>query len=319
MRWLFLTLALLLPGAARAADPAWPTRPLVMVVAYPPGAITDTVGRRVAERLGAALGQNVVIENRGGAGGNIAAAHVARQRGDDHTLLFTSYGNLIIAAAADLRLEFHPFRDLAPVAMVGPMSVLLLVRPGLPVQDLRGFIAHARANPGRVNFASVGIGSSYHLLIEQMQAYGRLSFTHVPYRGGAAAMTDLLGGRVDATLATVLFARPYMADNRVRAIAIGNAERSPVLPEIPTVAEAIPGAALTDGLAVMAPPTLPTAITARLNTALNGIISEPVMRDWLTKEGVTPRPGPPEALTAEMQGAADGLRHLLAEAKIRLE
>ncbi|MFC7542181.1 LLM class flavin-dependent oxidoreductase [Siccirubricoccus deserti] len=108
MRWLFLTLALLLPGAARAADPAWPTRPLVMVVAYPPGAITDTVGRRVAERLGAALGQNVVIENRGGAGGNIAAAHVARQRGDDHTLLFTSYGNLIIAAAADLRLEFHP-------------------------------------------------------------------------------------------------------------------------------------------------------------------------------------------------------------------
>jgi tripartite-type tricarboxylate transporter receptor subunit TctC len=248
MRWLFLALALLLPATARAADPAWPTRPLVMVVAYPPGAITDTVGRRVAERLGAALGQNVVVENRGGAGGNVAAAHVARQRGDSHTLLFTSYGNLIIAAAADLRLEFHPFRDLAPVAM-----------------------------------------------------------------------TDLLGGRVDATLATVLFARPYMADNRVRAIAIGNAERSPVLPEIPAVAEAIPGAALTDGLAVMAPPALPATITARLNTALNAIISEPVMRDWLTNEGVTPRPGPPEALTAEMQDAADGLRRLLVEAKIKLE
>jgi tripartite-type tricarboxylate transporter receptor subunit TctC len=319
MRWIFLALVLLLPATARAADPAWPSRPLVMVVAYPPGAITDTVGRRVAERLGVALGQNVVIENRGGAGGNVAAAHVARQRADDHTLLFTSYGNLIIAAAADQRLEFHPFRDLAPVAMIGPMSVLLLVRPDLPVQDLRGFISHARANPGRVNFASVGIGSSYHLLIEQMQAYGKLSFTHVPYRGGAAAMTDLLGGRVDATLATVLFARPYLADNRLRAIAIGNAERSPVLPEIPTVAEAIPGAALTDGLAVMAPSTLPAAIIARLNTALNAIISEPVMRDWLTGEGVTPRPGPPQALTAVMEDAATGLRRLLAEANIRLE
>jgi len=165
---------------AEPPEPPWPTRPVVMVVSYPPGAITDTVGRRVAERLGAALGQNVVVENRGGAGGNLAAAHVARQRGDDHTLLFTSYGNLIIAAAAEQKLEFHPFRDLAPVAMIGPMSVVLLVRPGLPAGDLRGFLAHARANPGRVNFASVGVGSSYHLLIEQLQAYGGLSFTHVP-------------------------------------------------------------------------------------------------------------------------------------------
>jgi tripartite-type tricarboxylate transporter receptor subunit TctC len=318
-RLLIALTLLLLPLLAQAADPPWPTRPLVMVVAYPPGAITDTVGRRVAERLGAALGQNVVIENRGGAGGNVAAAHVARQRADDHTLLFTSYGNLIIAAAADLRLEFHPFRDLAPVAMIGPMSVVVLVRPDLPAQDLRGFLRHAAANPGRVNFASVGVGSSYHLLIEQLQAYGGLSFTHVPYRGGAAAMTDLLGGRVDATLATVLFARPYLADGKARGIAIANAERSAALPELPTVAEAVPGAALTDGLAVLAPVTLPGFAVARLNTALNAIIAVPAMRDWLTGEGVTPRPGPPEALTAEMQGAADGLRRLLVEAKIRLE
>ena len=303
----------------RAAEPAWPVRPITLVVAYPPGAITDTVGRRVAERLGARLGVSVVVENRGGAGGNLAAAHVARQRGDDHTLLFTSYGNLIIAAAADLKLDFHPWRDLAPVAMVGPMTVVLLVRPDLPAMDLRGFLAHAAANPGRVNFASVGVGSSYHLLIEQLQAYGGLSLTHVPYRGGAAAMTDLLGGRVDATLATVLFARPYVADGRARAIAVANAERSPVLPDLPTVGEAVPGAVLTDGLAVFGPATLPAPTILQANAALREVVMAPAMRDWLTGEGVTPRAGPPEALSAEVQGAEAGLRRLLAEARIRLE
>ena len=310
---------LLLPNLGLAADPAWPTRPITMVVSYPPGAITDTVGRRVAERLGLVLGTSVIVENRAGAGGNVAAAHVARQRGDDHTLLFTSYGTLIIAAAAELRLDFHPWRDLAPVAMIGPMTVVMLVRPALPVNDLAGFLRHAAANPGRVNFASVGVGSSYHLLIEQLQTYGRLSLTHVPYRGGAAAMTDLLGGRVDATLATWLFAKPYVSDGRARAIAVANAERSPVLPDLPTIEEAVPGAQLTDGLAVFAPSTLPDLALTRLNTAVREVIDTPAMRDWLTSEGVLPRPGPAEELATEMRTAADRLRHLLVEAKIRLE
>lgn len=225
---------LVLSNLGLAADPAWPTRPITMVVFYPPGAITDTVGRRIAERLGVALGTLVIIENRGGAGGNVAAAHVARQRGDDHTLLFTSYGTLIIAAAAELRLDFHPWRDLAPVAMIGPMTVVMLVRPALPADDLPSFLRHAAANPRRVNFASVGVGSSYHLLIEQLQTYARLSLTHVPYRGGAAAMTALLGHRVDATLATWLFAKPYVSDGRARAIAVANAERSQMVTEQPS-------------------------------------------------------------------------------------
>jgi len=132
-------------------------------------------------------------------------------------------------------------------------------------------------------------------------------------------MRELRGGRVDATLATVLFARPYMNDGRARAIAIANAERSPVLPELPTVAEAVPGAQLTDGLSVLGPATLPAPVVAKLNAALNRIIAEPAMHEWLTGEGVTPRPGPPAALTTEMEGAAAPLRRLLAEAGIRLE
>jgi tripartite-type tricarboxylate transporter receptor subunit TctC len=157
------------------------------------------------------------------------------------------------------------------------------------------------------------------LLIEQMIAYGKLNMTHVPYRGGAAAMTDFLAGRVDATLATLLFARPYIQDNRGIGVAVGNAERSPVLPNMPAVQEVIPGAKLTDGLAVLAPAATPAAIIARANRALQDVINQPTMRDWLTNEGVPPRPGPPEAFMAEMTPATDDLRKLLRDAAIKLE
>ncbi len=319
MRTLLVLLAMLLPGLARAADPPWPTRPVTMVVAYPPGAITDTVGRRVAEQLGNALGSSIVVENRGGAGGNLAAAYVARATPDGHTLLFTSYGNLIIAAAANLPLGFHPWRDLAPVGMVGPMTVVLLVRPDLPVRTLRDFVDHVAAKPGTVNFASVGFGSSYHLLIEQMTAYGKLNMTHVPYRGGAAAMTDFLGGRVQATLATWLFARPYMADGSARAIAVANGTRAPVAPDLPIVAEAVPGASITEGLGIFAPAGTPAPVIARLNGLLQHILRTPAMQAWLTENGVPPQPGPPEAFAAEMHPVAETLGQLLREANIRLE
>ncbi len=322
-----LAAALLAPQVLAARDaaaadpsPAWPTRPITMMIAYPPGAITDTVGRRVGERLGAALGVSVVIDNRGGAGGNLAAGLVSRAQPDGYTLLFTSYGNLIIASAADLRLDFNPQRDLTPVAMVGPMTVVMLVRPDLPYRTIQDFVAHARANPGKVNFASVGVGSSYHLMIEQMMALGRLTMLHVPYRGGAASMADFLGGRVDAMLATLLFARPYMNDDRARAVAVTNAERSPVLPDLPTVGEqAVPGARLVDGLALMAPARLPAPVLARLNAEMNRIIQQPDMKAWLTGEGLVPTPMSPEAFAAMLRDEAEPLRRLIRDNNIRLE
>ncbi|WP_431269013.1 Bug family tripartite tricarboxylate transporter substrate binding protein [Dankookia sp. P2] len=257
--------------------------------------------------------------DRGGAGGNLAAAYVARAAPDGHTLLFTSYGNLIIAAAADLQLGFHPWRDLAPVGMIGPMTVVLLVRPDFPARTLQDFVRHVAARPGQVNFASVGFGSSYHLLVEQLAAYGRLNVTHVPYRGGAAAMTDFLGGWVQATLATWLFARPYIADGSARAIAVANGARAPVAPDLPTVAEAVPGASITEGLGIFAPAGTPAPIIAQLNATLQRIIRTPAMQVWLIENGVPPQPGPPEAFTTEMHPVADSLGRLLREANIRLE
>lgn len=315
-----IALQLPLAGAAAAADAPWPNRPITLVISYPPGAITDTVGRRVGERLGAALGVSVVIDNRGGAGGNVAAGVVARAQPDGYTLLFTSYGNLIIAAAANLKLDFHPERDLTPVAMIGPMTVVMLVRPDLPVRTIQDFVAHARSNPGKVNFASVGVGSSYHLLIEQMIALGGLKMVHVPYKGGAASMVDFLGGRVDAMLATWLFAKPYVADNRARAVAVVNAERSPVLANLPTVGEqAVPGARLVDGLCVMGPAKLPPAILARLNTEMRRIIEQPEMNAWLTDNGVPPMPMSPEAFGAMLRTEAEPLGKLIRDKNIHLE
>jgi len=307
-------------GAAAAEPPVWPTRPITLLISYPPGAITDTVGRRVGDRLGAALGVPVIIENRAGAGGNVAAGVVARAQPDGYTLLFTSYGTLIIAAAANLALDFNPQRDLTPVAMVGPMTVVMLVRPDLPVRTIQEFVAYARANPGKVNFASIGVGSSYHLLIEQLKSLGRLDLVHVPYRGGAAAMVDFLAGRVDAMLATWLFAKPYVTDNRARAIAVTNAERSPVLRDLPTVGEQeVPGARLVDGLGILAPAKLPATIVARLNAEMRRVIEQPDMQAWLTGEGVSPTSLSPDAFAAMLQSEAEPLRRLIRDNKIKLE
>ncbi len=317
---LFASQLLLGHGAAAAEPPGWPTRPITMLISYPPGAITDTVGRRVGDRLGAALGVPVIIENRAGGGGNVAAAAVARARPDGYTLLFTSYGTLIIASAANLRLDFNPQRDLTPVAVVGPMTVVMLVRPDLPIRTIQDFVTYARANPGKVNFASIGIGSSYHLLIEQLISLGKLDLVHVPYRGGAATMVDFLAGRVDAMLATWLFAKPYVTDKRARAIAVTNAERSPVLPDLPAVGEqAVPGARLVDGLGIIAPGKLPAPILARLNAEVRRIIEQPDMHAWLTGEGVPPTPMSPEAFAAMLRTEAEPLGRLIRENKIRLE
>ena len=174
-----------------ANEPAWPTKQVTLVVPYPPGAITDTVGRRLGNQLSAALNVPVVIENKPGAGANLGAAFVSNAQPNGGTILFTSYGNIMIDSVTEAQ------HKLTPVAAVGPMTVVMLVRPDLPYKTVEELVAYARANPQKISFASVGIGSSYHLLIEQMNTLGKLDMVHIPYKGGAASMADFLGGRVD--------------------------------------------------------------------------------------------------------------------------
>jgi tripartite-type tricarboxylate transporter receptor subunit TctC len=209
---------------------------------------------------------------------------------------------------------------LSPVAAVGPMTVVMLVRPDLPYKSIEELVAYARANPQKISFASVGIGSSYHLLIEQMNTLGKLDMVHIPYKGGAASMADFLGGRVDVMLATWLFAKPYVNDNRARAVALTNGERSPTLPNLPTVNErAVPGVKLIDGLGVFAPKGLPEALVARLNKEINQIIQEPAMKAWLTNEAIPPTPMTTAAFEKMLVDEAKPLDKLIRENKIGMK
>lgn len=304
-----------MPRDATAQDAAsWPSRPINMTIPYPPGAITDTVGRRLAQQLSIALGVPVIAENRAGAGANLGAAFVSNAAPNGYTILFTSYGNILIDAVSTAQ------HHLTPVAAIGPMTVVLLVRPNAPYHTIDEFVSYARANPKKLNFASVGIGSSYHLLIEQMNSLGKLDMVHVPYRGGAASMTDFLGGRVDAMLATWLFAKPYVTDNRARAIAVTNEQRSAVIPNMPTINEkAVPGARLVDGLGVFVPKGTPEAIVRRLNAEVNRIIEQPDMKSWLTGEGMPPRPMSPADFGTMLSKEVEPLTKLIRDNNIKIQ
>ncbi len=311
---LLLTQGSLIQTALAADQAAWPTKQVALVVPYPPGAITDTVGRRLGNQLGIALGIPVVIENKAGAGANLGAAYVSNAQPNGATILFTSYGNIMIDSVTEAQ------HKLTPVAAVGPMTVVMLVRPDLPYKTIEEMVSYARAHPQKISFASVGIGSSYHLLIEQMNTLGKLDMVHIPYKGGAASMADFLGGRVDVMLATWLFAKPYVTDNRARAVALVNGERSPTLPDLPTVNErAVPGVKLIDGLGVFAPKGLPEALVVRLNKEINRIIQEPEMKAWLTNEAIPPTPMTTAAFDKMLVDEAKPLDKLIRENKIGMK
>ena len=306
-----LALSALLNVSSVVAQDLWPTKQIALVVPYPPGAITDTVGRRLGNLLSTALGVAVVIENRPGAGANLGATYVSNSAPNGATLLFTSYGNIMIDSVTEAQ------HKLTPVAIIGPMTVVMLVRPDLPIKSIEELVSYARANPQKISFASVGTGSSYHLLIEQMNTLGKLDMVHIPYKGGAASMTDFLGGRVDVMLATWLFAKPYVTDHRARAVGIVNGERSPTLPELSTVNErAIPGVKLTDGLGIFAPKGLPENLVLQLNDVLNKIITQPEMKAWLTSEAVPPTPMSATAFGKMLTDEAQPLGKLIRDNKI---
>ncbi len=311
---LLLAQSILIKTAHAAEEPSWPTKHIALVVPYPPGAITDTVGRRLGNQMSLALGVPVVIENKAGAGANLGAAYVSNAQPNGATILFTSYGNIMIDSVTEAQ------HKLTPVAAVGPMTVVMLIRPDLPYKSIEEMVAYARANPQKISFASVGIGSSYHLLIEQMNSLGKLDMVHIPYKGGAASMADFLGGRVDVMLATWLFAKPYVSDKRARAVALVNSERSPSLPDLPTVNErAVPGVKLIDGLGIFAPKGLPEALVARLNKEVNRIIEEPDMKAWLTNEAIPPTAMTTAAFEKMLIDEAKPLDKLIRENKIGMK
>ena len=276
-----------LPGTAKAAYPSGPIR---LVVPFQAGGLTDILARTIGNGLSAEQGWNVIVENKPGAGGNIGADFVARSRPDGQTLLMGSIGTNATNPFFYKDMHYDPRTAFAPVAMAATGTLMLVVNPELPVHDLKGLIAYAKAHPGKLSYASGGVGTSQYLAGELLKSMAGLQIQHVPYKGISPAMADLLGGRVSMTfdMATVL---PYVQQGRLRPIAVANPKRSAALPKVPTIAEAgVPGYAASAWYGVFAPKGTPPEIVSQLNQAINHIVAQPKVRAELLRLGAEPSP-----------------------------
>ncbi len=261
-----LALPLLLPGAARAqaTAPAWPERPVKLVVPFPPGSTPDIAARAVGQHFTQVFGQPFVADSRSGAGGNLGTDLVAKAT-DGHTLGVSINGPLTTAPALYPSLPYDPARDLVPISQLVRMAQFLVVHPALPMRDFAQFVAHARANPGKLSFGSVGAGSAGHLAMEDLMARTGTELLHVPYRGFPPAVLDLVAGRIDAMLVAAAAILPQLAEGKVRGLAVTAAARLPQAPAVPTLAECgIPGAESYAFVGLIGPAATPPARVARL-------------------------------------------------------
>ena len=268
---------------------AYPDKPLHLIVPFPAGGGADSLARLVMPRVAQALGQPIVIENRAGAGGNIGAEFVAQAAPDGYTLLYGTNGTHAINPSLYPKLRFDPARDFVPVSRMTEIATMLIVNPQLPVESVQALIAHAKAQPGKLNFASAGNGTTSHLAGEMFRTQAGIDIVHVPYRGGALAMTDLIGGQVQLMIEVMPNAVAQVRAGKVRGLAVGSLTRFPGAPEVPTIAESgLPGfeAAAWDGLFV--PAGTPAAIVTRLHAAVQQALADPELVAALRARGAVP-------------------------------
>jgi tripartite-type tricarboxylate transporter receptor subunit TctC len=307
---------LLAPAAARAQ--AWaPTRAIRFVVPFPAGGATDVVARVLGERMQETLGQPVVVENRTGAGGNIGVENVVRSPADGHTILMGTTGTLTVNPHLYSTLGFDPLRDLAPVSMAFTTDHVLIVNPQVPARTAQEFLALVRAQPGRLSYGSAGAGSSTHTVPELFKLAARVDITHVPYRGSAPALNDVVAGNVQVMLDQIPSAIGQIQAGRVRALAVTGARRSALLPDVPTMAEiGLPEAQATSWGAVMAPAGTPAPAIARLNAAIRDALAQQAVRDRLAAAGAEGVASSPEELAAYLRAESEKWARVVREARI---
>jgi len=294
-------LAATAPPVATAAD--FPTRPVTLVVPFPPGGPTDAMARTLAAALKGPLGQPVVVDNKAGAGGNLGAEAVARADADGHTLLFGTSGPLAINVSLYRRIGYDPVKSFAPVFPVGHLPNVLVVNPQLPVKTVAELVAHGRAHPGKLSYASSGNGASSHLAGVLFNKLAGTDFQHVPYKGTGPALNDLLGGQVAMSFTDVLTAAPHVKAGKLRALGVTTASRSQALPELPSVAaQGVPGLQGFDVsvfFGIVAPAGTPREVVERLNRAFAEAVRQPEVRRTLLGQGLEL----PPATTPEHLGA----------------
>lgn len=298
----------------------YPTKPIRLIVAFPPGGSTDIIARLVGQRLGAKLGQQIIVDNRGGAGGTLGTEIAARSNPDGYTLTMGTTSTHVIAPAAYAKVNYDPIRDFEPITLVASTPYLLVLHPGVKATNVKEFVALAKSQPGKFNYASAGTGSTTQLAMEMFNRAAGMDIVHIPYSGNGPAGAAVLGGQVQALFGSMPAVLPHAQAGRVRPIAVGTAQRSPALPNVPTVAESgYPGFEVSLWLGFFAPQGTPRPVLTRLQTELTAIANSPEVKALFEKNGASAITNTPAEMNKLMKSELDKYGKVIKAAGIQLK
>ena len=292
-------LSCLVAASAAGAQTDYPNKPVKVLTGFPAGQATDVLGREVAAKLAEQLGQQFFVDNKPGAAGIIATQAAMSAPADGYTLLLSSSGPLAVNPGLYSKLPYDPTKDFVPVAGIALVPLVLVTNPGFDAKSIKELVAMARSKPGKINYASGGNGVTNHLVMEMFRSAADVNITHVPYKGGPPALTDLMGGQVDVMFETTVATLPFVKQGKLRALAVSSSRRSSAAPELPTVAElGYPGFSGVPWVAIMAPANTPAPIVSKLNAEINKALASKTVRDNFLAQGAEPMPMSPEELGA---------------------
>ena len=305
---------------AQSDSHKYPLKPVRWIVPFAPAGPTDLMSRAVAEKLSQRLGQQFVVDNRPGAGGNIGAEVVAHSAPDGYTLMIGHVGTHAINVSLYPKLAFDPVRDFTPITLIATLPLALVIHPSLPVKDAKELIAYAKARPGQLNFASAGNGGPTHLTGELLKTSAHIDIVHVPYKGNAAALLDLVAGRVQMMFSNLLTSMPHVRAGKLRAIAISSPKRTPQAPDLPTIAESgLPGFSSVPWYGVLGPAGLPRTIVDRLNTEIAQALAQPDMRERFVSHGIDLQASTPAEFAALIKSEVVKWRKVVREAGAKVD
>lgn len=302
-----------------SAQQAYPARAIRLVVGFPAGGPTDIVARQMAPKMSEGLGQQVIVDNRGGAGGMIATEQVAKAAPDGYTILMGTIGGVAVAMSLNPNRGYDTLRDLAPISQSVTVTSILVTHPSVPAKTVKELLAIARAKPGSLNYGSSGNGTITHLAGELLKYMGKVSITHVPYKGGSPALTALVSGEVDLTYENSLIITPHIKSGKVRGIAVTSAKRSALLPELPTIAETLPGYSASGWYGLLAPSATPKPVIARLHGEAVKALRNPEVVERLSSQGAEPVGNSPEEFNAFIRSEITKWANLVKAANMRAD
>ncbi len=304
-------------GPAGFAQQAWPAKPIRLIVPFPAAGATDLFARTLAQKMGERLGTSLVIDNKPGAGGTIGSDLAAKAPPDGHTLLLATTSTHSIGPAMGQKLPYDTVRDFTPIVHVGNAPNIMLVPNASPARTVREWIDHAKKNPGRLNYASSGNGTIVQLTAELFKAQAGVFVTHIPYKGTALAIPDLIAGNVDVLFDSLPTGMPHVRDGRLRALGVTSLKRSPLAPELPPIADTLPGFESSTWFGLYGPKALPPEIVARVNAAANQALADPEVKDKLARLGIEPVASTPQQLATMVAADAAKWKRTVAERGIK--